>query len=374
MATANEDIRDELIRRQMQTVRLASGLGLRMRRLLESADTELRADLERRLRVLVSPRVRFGKLTTRRLENMDRAIRRILRPVYDDLRKLTRDELLELATLEAQFVSNAVAGNLPVIADLNLPDSNVLRSAVLSRPFQGKLLRQWMQQLETGDRRRISDAVRTGLALGEPTAAIGRRVFGTARNPDAGARGITKRGAQTIANTAVTHVVNQAKQALYLANRSLIPRELYVATLDSRTTRICSSLDGRVFPVGEGPIPPVHVNCRSTRVPAVDGALAGTRPANRATERALEGLRGAERRAAVEQLVGQVPAAEAFPTFLRRQSVAFQEENMGVTKARLFRRGGLELDRFVTPQGRELTIEELRRREPDAFRRAGLQT
>jgi len=357
----------------MATVRLASGLGLRMRRLLQSVEVELRRDLDQRLGVLAAPRVRFGKMTTERLRAMDRSIRRILRPAYDNLRKLTRDELLELAILETQFVSGAITANLPVIVSLNLPDSNTLRSAVLSRPFQGKLLRQWMQQLETGDRRRMSDAVRTGLALGEPSAAIGQRIFGTVRNPDTGTQGITRRAAQGIASTAVTHVVNQAKQALYLANKELIPLELYVATLDSRTTRICSSLDGRTFPVGTGPVPPVHFNCRSIRVPAVAGAQAGTRPANAVTEQALEGLRGDERRAAVGRLVGPVPATETYQVFLRKQTVAFQNENMGVTKARLFRRGGLELDKFVTPQGRELTIPELRRRQPEAFRKAGLQ-
>ncbi|MEE9367026.1 MAG: minor capsid protein [Dehalococcoidales bacterium] len=371
--SANEDIRDELIRRQMQTIRLASGLGLRMQRLLRSVESELQRDLDRRLQALASPRVRFGKTTTARLKSMNRSVRRILRPAYDDLRKLTRDELLELAALETQFVASAITASLPVIVNLDLPDAGTLRSAVLSKPFQGKLLRQWMQQLETGDRRRINDAVQTGLALGEPSAEIGRRVFGTTRSPDSGTQGITRRAAQGIAQTAVTHVTNQARQALYLANKELIPEELYVATLDSRTTRICSSLDGKRFPTGTGPIPPVHFNCRSTRVPAVAGAQAGTRPANAVTAQALEGLKGQERRAAVQQLVGQVPATETYQVFLRKQTVAFQNENMGVTKARLFRRGGLELDKFVTPQGRELTIAELRSRQPAAFQKAGLQ-
>ncbi len=371
--TANEEIRDELIRRQMDTVRLAAGLGLRMRKLLESVESELRRDLDRRLQTLASPRVRFGTLTTERLKTMERSIRRILRPAYDDLRTLTRNELLEIAALQTQFVNSVITASLPVIVNLNLPDTNMLRSAILSRPFQGKLLRQWMQQLETGDRRRISDAVRTGLVLGESSAEIGRRIFGTARNPDTGTQGVTRSAAQGIGQTSVTHVVSQAALALYLANAELIPRELYVATLDSRTTRICSSLDGQTFPVGTGPVPPVHFNCRSIRVPFVDGSQAGTRPANAATEKALKGLKGRERRAAVKQLVGQVPATETYQIFLRKQTVAFQNEAMGVTKARLFRKGGLDLDKFVTSQGRDLTISELRTRHPGAFRQAGLQ-
>jgi len=35
----------------------------------------------------------------------------------------------------------------------------------------------------------------------------------------------------------------------------------YLATLDSRTSAICRSLDGKEFKYGDGPLPPVHFNC-----------------------------------------------------------------------------------------------------------------
>ena len=77
-------------------------------------------------------------------------------------------------------------------------------------------------------------------------------------------------------------------------------------------------------------------------------------------------------RGRVRELTGQVPANVNYETFLRRQSVEFQEDVLGKTKARLFRRGDLSLDKFVNRRGDELTLQELARREAQAFRDAGL--
>ena len=373
MPTANERIRDGLIRRQMDAIRFNGSLGGRVQRLLRSVDDALRADLDKRLASLANPRVNFGKTTTKKLKAMQVAVSDILAPVHKETRALSRSELLSFASAESPFVQGVVNAALPVIIDSSLPSSAVLRNLVLSRPFQGKLLREWFGQLEVADRRRVNDAVRTGLTLGETPSQIKVRVFGTSRNPSASARGITASNAQGIIQTAVTHTASSARTAFYQANKLLIPRELYVATLDANTTAICRSLDGKTFPVGVGPIPPVHFNCRSLRVPFVDGAQAGTRPANAATKKELSGLSGPARRAKVEQLVGQVPARQSYSTFLNNQSVGFQNDALGVTKAKLFRDGKLPLDKFVTEQGRELNLTELRKREPAAFALAGLQ-
>src|SRR3546814_10812384 len=45
----------------------------------------------------------------------------------------------------------------------------------------------------------------------------------------------------------------------------------WVSTLDGRTTSQCRSLDGKVFTIGKGPRPPIHMNCRSTTVAIIPG-------------------------------------------------------------------------------------------------------
>jgi hypothetical protein len=59
-----------------------------------------------------------------------------------------------------------------------------------------------------------------------------------------------------------------------------------------------------------------------------------------------------------------VPAETTFPQFLKRQPKAFQEEVLGVEKAKLFRSGKVSIDRMVDPRTlRPLTLDEIRKRE-----------
>lgn len=67
---------------------------------------------------------------------------------------------------------------------------------------------------------------------------------------------------------------------------------------------------------------------------------------------------------------GGAPANESYQVWLRRQSVEVQEEALGKTKAKLFREGNLSVDRFIDAKGNELTIDELRKKEMAAFRKA----
>jgi Na+-transporting NADH:ubiquinone oxidoreductase subunit NqrA len=61
-----------------------------------------------------------------------------------------------------------------------------------------------------------------------------------------------------------------------------------------------------------------------------------------------------------------------YDRWLRRQPVAFQNDVLGVAKGKLFRQGGLTLDRFISRAGDELTLEQLREREFGAWENAGL--
>jgi hypothetical protein len=69
---------------------------------------------------------------------------------------------------------------------------------------------------------------------------------------------------------------------------------------------------------------------------------------------------------------GQVAATKTYQDWLKVQPKEFQDSVLGRTKAILFRKGGLTLDKFVNRAGNELTIEQLRKAHADAFDRAGL--
>ena len=370
--TANEDIRDQLILHQIELLRFSKGLSGRIRAILNRAEPELRARLKARLEKIAALGFDPGPATTKRMIATARLIAEINRPTFKDINQLIRTELVGLAIGETQFIAGVLSSSLPVIFEPVLPTPKTLRAIVFARPFERRILRDWLRSYELNDRRRMMDEIRQGLVFDETPSQIARRIFGTAAlGGTDGVREITRRGSQALAQTAMSAITNAARSALYARNPS-IRREVYVATLDSRTTPICQSLDGDVFPKNEGPFPPLHINCRSLRAPVVDGRKLGRRPATAANERELRGLRGPARRRAVDRLTGSVPAETTYTQFLRMNSASFQDDILGPARGRLFRSGGLDLKGFVDNSGRRLTLRQLYDRDPTAFQRAGV--
>ena len=371
--TTNTDIQDQLIAHQVQLLRFGKGLRTRIVKILNRGEPELRRKLKARLDRIAALGWDPGPATTRRMIKTAKLIQEINKPTFDEINDLVRKELVGLAAGETLFVSGVLTSQLPVIWEPTLPSGRELRGIVFGRPFQNKVLRQWLGSFSSNDRRRMMDEIRQGLVFSETPTQISRRIFGTrALGGTDGVREITRRGALTLAQTATSAISNASRQAVYLRNRRIIPREVYVATLDSRTTPVCQSLDNKVFPVGDGPIPPIHMNCRSLRSPVVDGRKLGSRPANRATERELAGLRGPARRRAVDKLVGRVPASESYPVFLRKSPASFQNDVLGPTRGRLFRSGQVDIDGFVDNSGKQFTLRQLYEQDPGRFQRANL--
>ena len=63
------------------------------------------------------------------------------------------------------------------------------------------------------------------------------------------------------------------------ANEHNIKKQLFCATLDRRTSKICQSLDGKIYDFDDEnkKIPPLHPNCRSCLIDIVDGWKPKTR-------------------------------------------------------------------------------------------------
>jgi SPP1 gp7 family putative phage head morphogenesis protein len=64
--------------------------------------------------------------------------------------------------------------------------------------------------------------------------------------------------------TIIQHVSSQVALKLGL---KITDEYEWVSVLDSHTTEICRSRNGNRYKYGKGPLPPAHVNCRSTTVP-----------------------------------------------------------------------------------------------------------
>lgn len=397
MPTANEELRDATLRHQIGLRRYSAGLVKRISELLERADAELTLKLRDRLSKFEGKPADF---TSERWKALLADVKEARAVALSQYRELTRGEVTSLAPVEAAKEISILTAAMPVEYAWAQVPSDQLRAIVSSRPFQGKLLKDWFSELERGDQNRLQAALQMGVAQGETTDDIVRRIVGTRANQYAdGILAITRRDASAIARTAVNHVSNTARNYVWDANEDIIQCRIWSATLDGRTSAICRARDGHGSPTGDNDLPPgvpplvpkdarppAHINCRSTMVAYVNGVgLVGNRPYVRDTRtrenrevdfRKLAKQKGMSvsevRRAWAEANVGRVPAATTYQDFLSRQPASFQDEVLGPTRGRLFRSGGISVDQFVDRRGTELTLAQLADTKPEAFIKAGL--
>lgn len=92
-------------------------------------------------------------------------------------------------------------------------------------------------------------------------------------NAIVGTRGAAKKDGvlHRIANqqAAVTNTVMQhlSASANHAVGKQAFAEYEWVSVLDDVTTQVCRGRDGKKFQYGKGPLPPAHVNCRSTVKP-----------------------------------------------------------------------------------------------------------
>lgn len=352
----NDELRDGAIRHSVYLTRYSTGVVNKIMRLLAKTDR----DIIRRLQSKNLPGSRTP-YQRERLERLIKGVREISIAGSASMAGLLRDELRDLNAYEVNFLANQINAALVVDLQAVTPALGTVYSAALSTPFQGKYLRQWTAQLSANKAREIADSIRISVVEGETISDTIRRLRGT-RNVGYknGVLFKHRRHAEAIARTAVNHIVTHARRDVFRANADIVKAYQYVATLDGRTTDICMSLDGKTWPTREeAPTPPQHINCRSSIAPVVKSwkELGFKRNELDAGQRA--------------SMNGAVSAKETYGTWLRKQPASFQNDVLGRTKAKLFREGGVSLDRFVDPTGRSYTLAELRRIEARAFDRIG---
>lgn len=400
MATTNESIRDSFIGHQIGLLNLSRGTRRDLVEVLNESEPEIAAAI---IAALASVSRRGGVNVTsvvvlNRLRSLRNRISNIRTAAFNRMKSSLRDALSELMINEVEFVSAAVESALPVVYDSVRPTTtSALSTSRLAGPGNGvRSLNDWWKSIQRADLDQMMGLISQGLINGDNPSQIAKKIIGTrsVRGTD-GATQTIRNAVDTLVRTSSIHFANEAKKAWYLANSDVVKEEVYVATLDSRTTAVCRSLDGRRFAVGEGQYPPLHPNCRSLRIAVIDGEIIGLRPFKPTTERMLleefTSSRGLSRvgsrsdlpfgtrgdfnsfaRRRVRELVGRRPASVTYGQWLREQPAWFQDDVLGKTKGALFRRGGLTLDRFVAPNNREYTIAQLRARDRQAFIDAGL--
>ena len=388
--TSNDQLLDALARHQTFLMRGAKSIRIDAVEILNATEDELAQLILRGLKG--DSVVKDIKRSVRLL----RLIKDLRNLAWRDIRKLLRKDFKEVVNNEYAFMLLAVATVLPTIPKLIPAPESLATDAVTNSVYEGKTLDQWNINLRNKDLDRIGNTIRTGIVQGSKPPQIARDVVGT--KAALGRDGITqvsRRNIGTIVQTSMTNFATVGKEAFSIRNPDMIQKEIYVIILDNRTTTICISLDGNIYLVGEGRFPPVHIGCRSFRMAILNGQVIGKAPLKPRFEREFlkeftirEKLPSVSKRIKLsrrnqfrfdsfarkraQDLIGGAPNKIGYSEFLKRQSVLFQNETLGITKARLFRRGGLSVDKFVNRKGDELSLSQIAQRDPQAFKAAGL--
>lgn len=351
----NDALLHAAIDHSIDQARYSSGVIRRIIAILNKADSHLFLRLTDALEQMPP-----DMFSVQRLESLLAEVRDLNARAYATIRQNLESELADLVRYEIGYQQQLFAHVLPVQVGFASVSVETAYVAAMARPFQGRLLSEWAAGIESDRMARIRDTIRIGFVEGQTVADMVRQLRGTqARGFEDGIIQIDRRNAESIVRTAVSHTANFARQRFYEGNSGLIKGLRWVATLDGRTSPICRARDGKVFPVNSGPRPPAHWGCRSTTAPVLK------------SWREL-GIDMAEMPQSTRaSMDGQVPGDMNYGQWLGKQSAARQDEILGVSRGKLFREG-MGVDRFVDNKGRTLTIDELRRKDAETFRKAGI--
>ena len=193
--------------------------------------------------------------STARLNKLLRDLEEALTGLTGDWQTKLTEDLKELAAYEAEWNVKTLTAN--VNAEFVTPTVEQVWAAAEFQPLSlsdkpvdfTKLMSGWGET----EVARLVTGVKMGFVQGQTTRQIVKNVVGAGGLAD-----ISERNAATVIRTALSHVSNEARNETYRQNDDIIEKYEIVATLDSRTSTICRSLDGQEYEIGKGPMPPFH--------------------------------------------------------------------------------------------------------------------
>ena len=335
----SDDLFDTLTRHQIFIQRLAGGqvnqAGIELEKLISEVERKLQGDL-----------TEFQQFRYQRILD---DLKLYAAEVYREIGVSTEDFANDFIQYESEFSTAAFSQATGV--DFDLPNPVQLRSAYLtdvmalqpgkSAKSFGQLISSFGQQAQG----QFLQVLRDGFALGRTSPQIVNDIKDHVS--------LKKDQVKTLIRTGTNHLAVEARNETLKENADILEGYQWVATLDSRTTFICMSRDGLIYPISDNPErspkPPAHFGCRSTIVPKVKKEF----------ELDVEGQRGAVGSSGR----GVVSAKLNYEQWLRKQSKEFQVEVLGKERQRLFAQQRLPLSRFIDSDGRTLTLQELRDRD-----------
>lgn len=350
--TINEQLRDRMLLRAVRLHWYANSEVRAMLRILAEADSALVVRLAAALE-----RLPPGAFQVRRLDALLSGVWDLNDQMYRQLAMRTAREMEQLAGVELEAHRATFEELLPRgQVQVGVPGARRVWAAAEARPFRGRLLSGWFDHLASATRDRVVVSIRTGFVQGLTVDEMIRDIRGTRAQKYAdGILQISRRHAEAVVRTAVSHTAAVARGAFYAENQKLIKAEQWLSTLDTRTTDVCIARDGKRYsfpdhePMGhglawlEGP-GAIHWGCRSVSTPVINSAeLLGIELPP--TERAA--------------LNGVAAPGTTYKEWLRTQSKDVQDKALGARRGAMYRAGTVKFEAFFNNKGALLRLDQL---------------
>lgn len=250
MNTSNEKLRDDYIRRQQDMLRYARHVESHVIRTIAATEPELKSLV---INGLIDVDDVLSPDNRKKLKILEDKIKDLRTGAWAESSTYLDKEMLQYMSDESVFISNAISRAVVYETVTQIPTLQRVKTILKHNPFEGRVLSEHVQKLATDDYNRLLKGIRGGVINGDPVNKIARDLV---RNSS-----IDKKNVQAVTRTAVNSFANTIRQDTYKQNADIIKKEIYIATLDSRTTMVCMGYDGRIYNIGEGPIPPIHYSC-----------------------------------------------------------------------------------------------------------------
>lgn len=272
-----------------------------------------------------------------RLNEQLRALNPFQVDLYDSYINNLNESLNKIAGMEGNFeadlLKSALLSNSSYV--VAQPAISQILSALRTTPLSigtngaGKLLAPFIADWKKAQIDAVNGIIRQGWFEGQTVNQMASAV-------KSNIAGQTARTAQAVVRTAINHASQVARTITWEANNDLVTGWRFLAVFDERTSSECRSIAAldKVYPVGKGPYPPRHPNCRSTSIPELDSRYAIDESS---FTRSAKGASGG----------GQVKASLNDYDWLKTQPREFVIDSIGKTRADLLLSGKLTSKEFA---------------------------
>lgn len=378
MQTVNDYLMEDFTRQSVNLMRIEAGAHKKVLGMMK----KLEIDLITQIQNIDPTAVNATSYKLARLQALLKQTTDTIRTAYASNRAQLTGDLTDIAANENLSTIGTLNANLGIdIASVAFPRSTAL-SLARNTVIEGAVPAEWWSRQAGALKRSFTDQMNLGLLAGETNGQLVQRIRGTATGKrlayeidgvtktysefSGGIMDVTTRQAQALVRTSVQSVAQDARMETFKENQHILKGVMASVTFDLRTTDLCKGRSGMAWDFDGKPMneitfedypgePPWHWNCRTQLVGVTKSWKELSTKNKSKLGRSPKGLKAS--------MDGQVPGDLTYDQWLRKKSVAEQEEALGVAKRKLWNQGKVKLRDLVDQSGNSLPIDKLKKKQ-----------